>query len=92
MTRIVTRSTALLIAWGRVGTALTHRDDRARSQLTNVSVWDSIEHPEQMSRFQPMLDLGNGFVAKGATFLRPIPNFECLWQWGEIGGSGNAGR
>jgi hypothetical protein len=43
-----------------------------------------------MSRFQPMLDLGKRFGAKGATFLRPIPNFECLWQWGEIGGSGNA--
>jgi hypothetical protein len=66
--------------------------DRARSQLTNVSVWDSVEHAEQMSRFQPMLDLGNRFGAKGATFLRPIPNFECLWQWGEIGGSGTASR
>ena len=25
--------------------------------------------------------------ARGATFLRPIPNFECLWQWGDIGGA-----
>ena len=66
--------------------------DRARSQLTNVSVWDSIGHAEQMSRFQPMLDLGKRFGAKGATFLRLIPNFECLWEWGEIGGSGNAWR
>src|ERR1700730_13378210 len=63
--------------------------DRARSQLTNVSVWDSAENAEQMSSFQPMLDLGKRFAAQGATFLRPIPNFDCLWQWGDIGGTGN---
>jgi hypothetical protein len=62
--------------------------DRARSQLTNVSVWDSPENAEQMSSFRPMLDLGKRFAAQGATFLRPIPNFDCLWQWGEIGGKG----
>lgn len=58
--------------------------DRERSQLTNVSVWDSVEHAEQMSAFQPMLDLGKKFAAEGATFLRPIPNFQCLWQWGDL--------
>jgi len=62
--------------------------DRTRSQLTNVSVWDSPEDAEQMSSFQPMLDLGKRFAAEGATFLRPIPNFDCLWQWGDIGGTG----
>jgi hypothetical protein len=62
--------------------------DRARSQLTNVSVWDSREDAEQMSSFQPMLDLGKRFGADGATFLQPIPNFDCLWQWGDIGGAG----
>lgn len=61
--------------------------DRDRSQLTNVSVWDSVEHAEQMSTFQPMLDLGERFAAEGATFLRPIPNFQCLWQWGDISGA-----
>jgi hypothetical protein len=61
--------------------------DRACSQLTNVSVWDSRENAEQMSSFQPMLELGKRFAADGATFLRPIPNFECLWQWGDVGGS-----
>ena len=61
--------------------------DRIRSQLTNVSVWDSVEHAEQMSSFQAMLDLGKSFAAKGATFLRPIPNFQCLWEWGDISGS-----
>jgi hypothetical protein len=58
--------------------------DRERSQLTNVSIWDSVEHAEQMSSFQPMLDLGKTFAAQGATFLRPIPNFQCLWQWGDL--------
>lgn len=59
--------------------------DRARSQLTNVSIWDSTEHAEQMSSFQPMLDLAKEFGAvQGATFLRPIPNFECLWSWGDL--------
>jgi hypothetical protein len=66
--------------------------DRVRSQLTNVSVWDSAENAEQMSNFQPMLDLGKRFAAQGATFLRPIPNFDCLWQWGNIGGAGTPKR
>ena len=66
--------------------------DRVRSQLTNVSVWDSAENAEQMSNFQPMLDLGKRFAAQGATFLRPIPNFDCLWQWGDIGGTGTPKR
>ena len=60
--------------------------DRARSQLTNVSVWDSLENAEQMSSFQPMLNLAKRFAADGATFLQPIPNFDCLWQWGDLGG------
>jgi hypothetical protein len=38
-----------------------------------------------MSTFDPMLALAERFAAKGATFLRPIPNFEPLWEWGEIG-------
>jgi hypothetical protein len=60
--------------------------DRARSQLANVSVWDSLENAEQMSSFQPMLNLGKRFAADGATFSLPIPNFDFLWQWGDIGG------
>jgi hypothetical protein len=79
-----------IVAVTLVAASVVNADNRDPDQLTNVSVWDSLEHAEQMSRFQPMLDLGNRFGAKGATFLRPIPNFECLWQWGEIGGSGNA--
>ena len=58
--------------------------DRARCQITNVSIWNSAEHAEQMSSFQPMLELGKRFAARGATFLRPIPNFERLWTWGAL--------
>ena len=62
--------------------------DRAQSQLTNVSVWDSPEDAEQLSSFQPMIDLAKQFAAQGATPVRPVPNFELLWQWGDIGGTG----
>lgn len=63
--------------------------DRARLQITNVSVWDSPEDAEQMSTFQPMLDLAKKFGARGTTFVRPVPNFGYLWQWGDIGGTTN---
>jgi len=33
-----------------------------------------------MDTFQPMLDLGKAFTAKGATFERPIMNSATLWQ------------
>jgi len=62
--------------------------DRVRSQLTNISVWDSPEDAEQLSSFQPMADLAKRFAAQGATPVRPVPNFEFLWQWGDIGGTG----
>jgi hypothetical protein len=56
--------------------------DRETCQFVNVSFWETTEDANQMSSFQPMLDLAGQFVAFGATFLRPIPNFELLWQWG----------
>ena len=62
--------------------------DRAQSLLTNVSVWDSPEDAEQLSSFQPMLDLAKRFAAEGANPVRPVPNFDCLWQWGDVGGTG----
>ena len=58
--------------------------DRSTCQLVNVSFWESDEAARQMSTFQPMLDLGAEFAEFGATFLRPIPNFELLWQWGAV--------
>lgn len=58
--------------------------DASTSQLVNVSFWESEEAAQQMSSFRPMLDLGAEFTAFGATFLRPIPNFEVLWRWGDV--------
>lgn len=64
--------------------------DRSASQLSNVSMWDTDEHAKAMSTFQPMLDLARTFAEiPGVTFLRPIPNFEGLWEWGSA--SGGAG-
>jgi hypothetical protein len=61
--------------------------DRSTSQLSNVSVWDTDEHAKAMSTFQPMLDLARTFSdLPGVTFVRPIPNFEGLWQWGDASG------
>jgi hypothetical protein len=54
--------------------------DETTSSLTNVSVWIDLDAAKQLDRFQPMLDLGKEFVAKGATFERPIMNYMTLWQ------------
>lgn len=54
--------------------------DEATSSLTNVSLWTSLEAAKQLDTFRPMLDLGKPFVAKGATFERPIMNYATLWQ------------
>lgn len=54
--------------------------DEATASLTNVSVWRTLADAEQMDRFQPMLDLGKRFAERGATFERPIMNYEALWR------------
>jgi hypothetical protein len=54
--------------------------DEATSSLTNVSVWVDLDAAKQLDHFQPMLDLGKEFVAKGATFERPVMNYMTLWQ------------
>jgi hypothetical protein len=56
--------------------------DRAKSQLTNISVWASDADAQQLATFQPMLDLAKQFMMiDGLSFTRPIPNFEVLWDW-----------
>lgn len=55
--------------------------DEATSSLTNVSIWETLEHAKQMDSFQPMLDLGKAFAAKGAVFERPIMNYATLWHF-----------
>jgi quinol monooxygenase YgiN len=61
--------------------------DREKGQLSNVSVWESEAHAKQMASFQPMLDLAQKFLAvPGLSFVRPIPNFTSLWEWGSASG------
>lgn len=54
--------------------------DHAASSLINVSIWDTLADAQQLDTFQPMLDLGKTFAAKGANFERPILNFASLWE------------
>lgn len=54
--------------------------DEETSSLANVSLWTSVEAAKQLDTFQPMLDLGKPFIAKGAKFERPIMNYGTLWQ------------
>jgi hypothetical protein len=54
--------------------------DEATTSLSNISLWATLDAAHQLDRFQPMLDLGRVFVAKGATFERPIMNYDTLWR------------
>jgi hypothetical protein len=64
--------------------------DEATSSISNVSLWTSLETARQLDTFQPMLDLGKPFMAKGATFERPIMNYATLWQLQGSAASGEA--
>jgi hypothetical protein len=55
-------------------------EDEVTSSLSNVSLWVDLDAAKQLDHFQPMLDAGKEFVAKGATFERPIMNYGTLWQ------------
>jgi hypothetical protein len=58
--------------------------DPANLTFTNVSLWDTLEHAQQLDRFQPMLDAGKRFVAEGARFDRPIINSATMWRFGPM--------
>ena len=60
-------------------------EDEATSSLVNVSFWETLADAKQVDTFQPMLDLGKAFVAKGATFERPIMNYAPQWDFGPQG-------
>jgi hypothetical protein len=61
--------------------------DREKAQMTNVSIWETVEDAKQMDTFQPMQDLAKSFMGiPGISFVRPIPNFEVLWSWGDAAG------
>jgi hypothetical protein len=57
--------------------------DEATSSLTNVSIWHNVAYAQQMDNFQPMLELGREFAAKGAVLERPVMNYTTLRQHGE---------
>jgi len=54
--------------------------DETTSSLTNVSLWIDLDAAKQLDRYQPMLDAGKRYVAKGVTFERPIMNYTTLWE------------
>ena len=56
--------------------------DQSTCSLTNTSLWDSLEHAQQLDHFQPMLDAGKRFAAEGARFERPIMNYATFWRFG----------
>jgi len=55
-------------------------EDAATNSLCNVSVWRTLADAHQLDTFQPMLDLGAGFIAKGAVFERPVMNYSPQWE------------
>jgi hypothetical protein len=52
--------------------------DRAHGCLTNVSVWESLEHAHQMDALAAMLAQRPILEAAGIRF-EPITNHEALW-------------
>jgi hypothetical protein len=56
--------------------------DRERGFLTNVSIWDSVEHAHQMDTLQAMLAQRPILENAGVTF-EVITNHETLWRIGE---------
>jgi len=80
---MMARSQIVLEPGLRQMTGLLHYytgEDEAVSSLTNVSVWKTLPDAKQMDTFQPMLDLGKEFAAKGAIFERPIMNYTSIWE------------
>jgi hypothetical protein len=53
--------------------------DRAAGFMTNTSLWDSLEHAQQMSSLPEMLALRAVFEGAGVRF-EPITNHELLWK------------
>jgi hypothetical protein len=53
--------------------------DRAQGQLTNVSVWDTLEHAQAMADLAAMLAQRPILEAAGVTFER-ITDHDVLWS------------
>jgi hypothetical protein len=50
--------------------------------LTNVSLWDSVEHAKQLDTFAPMVALAREFIADGGRPERPVMNHVMQWSFG----------
>ena len=50
--------------------------------LTNVSIWDSVEHAKQLDTFEPMVALAREFIADGGRPERPVMNHTMQWSFG----------
>jgi hypothetical protein len=54
--------------------------DKAAGSLVNVSVWDSLASARQMETLAEMGASAREFIAAGATFERPIINYQTVWS------------
>ena len=52
---------------------------RDANTITNVSIWDTLEHAGQMASLQAMQAEGNLMRSKGVRF-DPIINYETVWE------------
>lgn len=52
--------------------------NREANTIVNVSVWDSLEHAEQMATLKAMQEEGVLIRSKGVRF-DPIVNYESVW-------------
>ena len=56
--------------------------DKAKGEMANVSVWDTMEHAHQVDTLKEMLAQRPILEAGGVSF-RPITNHEVLWTIGQ---------
>jgi hypothetical protein len=53
--------------------------DRASAAMVNVSVWDTLEHAQQMATLPEMQAMADLFRSKGVRF-ETIVNYETVWE------------
>ena len=55
--------------------------DKEKNYMTNVSLWQTLDHAKQMGSLAEMLAQRTEFEALGVKFI-PITNHEVLWKIG----------
>jgi len=50
--------------------------------LTNVSLWDTVEHAKQIDTFEPMSRLAQELIDIGGRPERPVMNHVTQWSFG----------